>query len=235
MVAARAAPYAEGVARPEACLIDAYQTIISCDFLPLRSELPALAGIAADTWQEHYNRIGAMLTDGRLSKTEGFGQILAACGLDARDGLVSELVRRDQELLLAHARLFDDVVPFLRRLRARGVKTAVVSNCTENTRPLLVALGIAELADDLVLSCEVRAAKPEPEIFRCALGRLGVAAEAAVFVDDQPGFCAGGAAVGIAAVQIIRGGPDGTAPDKTAPDGTMVVRSLSEVEPMFAG
>jgi hypothetical protein len=49
-----------------------------------------------------------------------------------------------------------------------------------------------------------------------------------VFVDDQARFCAGGTAVGIRAVQIVRGELDGQ-----APDGVPVVRSLPEVEAMF--
>ena len=167
-----------------------------------------------------------------MSKTEAFGQILRACGQEAHPGLVAEMVRRDQELLLANARLYDDVIPFLRRLRARGIKIAIVSNCTENTRPMLVSLGVDALADALVLSCEVGAAKPAAEIFRCALDRLGVTAEAAVFVDDQAGYCAGSVAVGIRAVQIVRGELDGQGSQVPAA-GTTVVRSLPEVEAMF--
>ena len=216
------------VARLEACLVDAYDTIVSCDFSALRRELPALAGIPADAFTAEYDLRHAPLNDGRLSKAEAFAEILRACGREPRAALVREMVRADQELLLANARLYDDVIPFLERLRARGIKTAVVSNCTQNTRPMLVALGVAALADALVLSCEVGAAKPAAEIFRSALGRLGVDAAAALFVDDQPGFCAGSTAVGISTVQIVRGEPDGT-----APDGTTVVRSLPEVEAMF--
>ena len=99
---------------------------------------------------------------------------MASCGAQATDGLVAELVRQDQELLLTNARLYDDVIPFLRRPRDRGIKIAIVSNCTENTRALLVATGVDALADALVLSCEVRSAKPAAEIFRYALDRLGV-------------------------------------------------------------
>jgi HAD superfamily hydrolase (TIGR01509 family) len=44
---------------------------------------------------------------------------------------------------------------------------------------------VAALVDALVLSCEVRAAKPDAAIFWSALDQLGVAADAAVFVDDQ--------------------------------------------------
>ncbi len=193
--------------------------------------MPALAGIPVAIWDTEYNRLGALLTDGRISKTEAFGQILRGSGQQAHPGLVAEMVRLDAELLLANARLFDDVIPILNKLRARGIKIAVVSNCTENTRPLLTSLGVDVLADALVLSCEVGAAKPAAEIFRCALDRLGVAAEATVFVDDQPGYCAGSVAVGITTVQIVRDELDGKVPAA----GTRVVRSLVEVEAMFPG
>ena len=80
-----------------------------------------------------------------------------------------------------------------------------------------------------MLSCEVRSAKPAPEIFRYALGRLGVGPEAAVFVDDQARFCAGSVAVGIRAAQIVRGELDGQLPA----EGVTLVRSLAEVEALF--
>jgi len=217
------------VPRFEACLVDAYDTIVTCDFSVLRNELSALAGISPDTWQDEYARIGDSVTDGRISRGEAFARILRASGREPRAGLVAEMLRRDQELLLANARLFDDAIPFLQGLRDRGVTIAIVSNCTENTRPLLVTYGVDALADTLVLSCEVRSAKPAAEIFRCALDRLGVAAEAAIFVDDQASYCAGSVAAGIRAVQIVRGELDGQVP---AP-GTMVVRSLPEVETLF--
>jgi putative hydrolase of the HAD superfamily len=217
------------VPRLEACLVDAYDTIVTCDFSILRNELSALAGISPGTWHVEYARIGPLVSDGRLSKAEAFARLLRAAGREARPGLVAELVRQDQELLLAHARLYDDAIPFLQRLRDRGIKVAIVSNCTENTRPLLVKHGVDALADTLVLSCEVRSAKPAAEIFRCALDRLGVAAEAALFVDDQAGYCAGSVAAGIRAVQIVRSELDGQVPAA----GTTVVRSLPEVEALF--
>ena len=225
--------------RLEACLVDAYDTILTCDFSILRNELSALAGISPDTWQVEYARIGPLVSDGRLSKAEAFARLLRAAGREAAPGLVAELVRQDQELLLAHARLYDDTIPFLRGLRDRGIKIAIVSNCTENTRPLLVKHGVDALADALVLSCEARSAKPAAEIFRCALDRLGVAAGAAVFVDDQAGYCAGSVAAGIRAVQIVRADFDGPDVGKRGLDGqvpapgTMVVRSLPEVEALF--
>lgn len=217
--------------RLEACLVDAYDTIVTCDFTPLRHGVPALAGIPVAAWEQEYTLVSPMLNDGRLSKAQAFRQIMASCGAQATDDLIAELVRRDQELLLANARLYDDVIPFLTRLRDRGIKIAIVSNCTENTRAMLVATGVDQLADELVLSCEVGSAKPAPEIFRHALGRLGVGPEAAVFVDDQARFCAGSVAVGIRAAQIVRGDLDGQLPA----EGVTLVRSLPEVEALFGG
>jgi len=72
------------------------------------------------------------------------------------------------------------------------------------------------------------AAKPKARIYRHALEALGVTAEAALFVDDNAAFCAAGAAVGLSAVQIVRG----QAEVKVVP-GITVVRSLPEVEAMF--
>ena len=85
------------------------------------------------------------------------------------------------------------------------------------------------LADALVLSCEVGAAKPSARIPQGTAG-LGVSAGAALFVNDNPGFCAAAAALGIRAAQILRGEP-GTG---IRADGITVVRSLADVEAMLA-
>jgi putative hydrolase of the HAD superfamily len=214
------------VRRVEACLVDVYDTLLSCDFSAHGTELPALAGVPADAWNRAYAAIAPALNAGRLSTADGFARMLRACGAEARDGLVRALVARERELLFASARLYDDAIPFLMALRAAGIKIGIVSNCTQHTRRLLAELGVSALADAVILSYEVGAAKPSAEIFRQALDRVGVAANAALFVDDQASFCAGGAALGISTVQIVRGEMDGNVPG----GGSAVVRSLAEVQ-----
>jgi len=88
---------------------------------------------------------------------------------------------------------------------------------------------VAARVDALVLSCEVGAAKPSARIFEHALDQLEVAADAALFVDDNAGYCIGAAGLGLTAVQIIRGEIDGKPPAT----GITVVRSLTEVEVML--
>ena len=217
------------MAEPEACLVDVYDTLVSCDFVAHRAELPLVAGLSAQVWGDGYRQLGPALGIGRLTKAEGFEQILRDAGLEPRPDLVQALVDRDRELLLRSARLFDDALPFLHAVKDRGIKIAIVSNCSEHTRDLLQSNGVAELADALVLSCEVGAEKPAAQIFTHALDQLGVPARHAVFVDDQPAYCAGAVDLGITTVQIVRGEMDGKVP---AP-GTTVVWSLTEVASML--
>ena len=215
--------------RVEACLLDAFGTILTCDFTAHTQEMPVLAGIPADAMYQEFARIAPALTDGRLSMAEGYARILRTCGAEPRPELVRALVDRGMELLLASGRLFDDVLPFMAGLRARGIKIAIVSNCDEQARGLLGWLGVTPLADALILSCEVGAAKPSARIYQRALQALGVSAEAALFVDDNPEFCAQAAALGIRTAQIVRGEPAADVPAA----GVTLVRSLSDVEAML--
>jgi putative hydrolase of the HAD superfamily len=196
------------VGRFEACFLDAYETIVHTDFGAHRHELLGLAGIPAEALYGGFRRVGPALSVGQISIAEAFGEILRAAGIEPKPDLVRALADKSRELLLRSGRLYDDVLPFMRELRSRGIKIAVISNCDENTRDLLVELGVAALADALILSNEVGVAKPAAQIYQIALDKLGVNAEAALFADDNATYCAGAAALGIRAVQMIREPPD---------------------------
>jgi putative hydrolase of the HAD superfamily len=79
---------------------------------------------------------------------------------------------------------FEPVQPMydlLRRAKAAGVRTCLLSNSWGNVYPREL---FAELFDAVVISSEVRLRKPDPEIFRRALELLELRAEECVFVDD---------------------------------------------------
>lgn len=192
----------------DACLIDVFETVLSVDQVRHAALLAERAGVSADDFAAAAGRWGKRVSDGRATLSEAVAQVLRDCGLDPADDVVAKLVEADRDLILELAVLHDDTVPFLQALRAQGVRTAFVSNCAENTRPLLDSLGLSALVDELVLSCEVGAAKPDRKIFEVALDRLGVPADRAVLVDDQESFCAGARALGMAVVRIDRA--DGT-------------------------
>ena len=76
----------------------------------------------------------------------------------------------------------------LEELRARGIKTAVVSNAAfppEFMHRQARSSGIAALVDAVVFSSEVGRRKPAPELYQAGLDRVGIAAKDAVFVGDR--------------------------------------------------
>ena len=101
-------------------------------------------------------------------------------------------------------RVHDEVVAKVRDLRARGYRTAVVTNnIKEASAGWRALLPVEELFDVIVDSSDVGVRKPNPAIFAVALERLGgVAPGAAVFLDDAPGNVEGARLAGLHAILV---------------------------------
>jgi putative hydrolase of the HAD superfamily len=95
-----------------------------------------------------------------------------------------------------------DVVPTLRELRRRRVRTGLISICSSEVEAAVATGELAPLLDVAVYSCSEDVTKPDPEVFRLTAGRLGVAATACVFVDDTVENLFGAEEAGMRAVQI---------------------------------
>ena len=102
---------------------------------------------------------------------------------------------------------FEDLAPnrelidYMRALRERGYRMAI---CTNNVREWdarwRAMLPVDEIFDVVVDSAFVGARKPEREIYTITLTRLGVAADAALFVDDVEINCDAARELGIRSV-----------------------------------
>jgi putative hydrolase of the HAD superfamily len=213
-----------------ACLVDVYDTILTADFGARVRVLADLLGVDPARWAREWLRTRDVRGRGELPIADAFAVTMRALGVEPEPGLVGELVRTDAELLRDGSRLYDDTLAFFAALKARGIVSALVSNCSEGTRQMLGHLGMLAVADSVILSYEVGALKPSAAIYDRALADLGVAPGDAVMIDDQASFCAGAEAVGVRAIQIDRAarrdladpagpvGPDGlNGPD--GPDG----------------
>ncbi|HEX3527451.1 MAG TPA: HAD-IA family hydrolase [Thermoanaerobaculia bacterium] len=101
--------------------------------------------------------------------------------------------------------VFPEVPAVLARLRARGLRLAVVSNWDPRLPDLLESLGLARSFDAIVYSSEVGVEKPDPRIFLSALGRLKVEPAAALHVGDgKVEDAEGAAAAGLHALLLDR-------------------------------
>jgi HAD superfamily hydrolase (TIGR01509 family) len=101
----------------------------------------------------------------------------------------------------------EGAVDLLRRIKAMGLGTALISNAgfttAPNLRKMLDADGMLRYLDVLMFSDELEVAKPERRIFEAALEGLGVTAGEAAFVGDSPHNDVHGAiSAGLYAVQI---------------------------------
>jgi putative hydrolase of the HAD superfamily len=77
-----------------------------------------------------------------------------------------------------------ELIEFITGLRPR-YKTAILSNAgSDARRTFSEAFGFHRLVDEMIISAEVRVAKPDPRIFQIAVERLGVRPQDAVLLDD---------------------------------------------------
>ncbi|HEY6928144.1 MAG TPA: HAD-IA family hydrolase [Thermoanaerobaculia bacterium] len=125
-------------------------------------------GVRGETefWKSVLNRVRAALDGGTVSD-DAFAR-LASHFRSARSWAI-----------------FDDVGPTLERLRQRGLLTGVVSNWDSHLPRLLEDLGLSRHFDAVVVSAIEEIGKPDPEIFRRACARVGVAPAEALHVGDS--------------------------------------------------
>lgn len=80
---------------------------------------------------------------------------------------------------------YPDTETVLKTVAGKGVKVGVLSNIAFDIRPAFTARGLDEFVDAFVLSFEEKVIKPDPEVFRILLDRLGTAPENALMVGDS--------------------------------------------------
>lgn len=195
----------------EAVLLDLYDTIVWSEWFLLRDAIARRIGVDERLLLKAFESTRPARGVGTFADADGdMRAVIRAAGGDAGDdALIRELVELERTELARGVHLYDDTISTLRALRAEGVKTALVSNCSHSTRPVVDHLHLEREFDVVVLSFEARAMKPDPAIYRAALERLAVVDPGrATFVDDQPGYCDGAAAVGIATRLILRPNED---------------------------
>lgn len=214
--------------RFDAVLLDLYDTIAW-------SEWQAWQRLLAQELNVSFEALGWALDATRPSRSVGanadaeadLAAVIHEAGVYVSPARLDELRNLEANEIGRSLNLYDDALPVVAELRARGVKTALVSNCSHNTRPGVDRLHLDEAFDAVILSFEVRARKPDPAIYRAALTALGdPAPERSVFVDDQVPYCDGAAALGLVAYLILRENQaaEGIAPN---PNGHRVIGDLT--------
>lgn len=105
----------------------------------------------------------------------------------------------------AYWKMFDDVLPCLKQLKARHLRLGVVSNWDPHLEGLLRNLQLKPYFEEVVSSADVGYRKPDPMIFTLILERMGLKAGEVIHVGDRPDADGVGAfAAGIKPIIIDR-------------------------------
>ena len=128
---------------------------------------------------------------------------------------------------------YDDVVPALQALAARGVPLAVLTNGTPvSANAALERAGVRALLTDVLSVESVRAYKPDPRVYALATARFGCAPREIAFVSSNGWDAWGAARFGfrVAWCNRARSAPEALLP---APETTLA--GLHELEAFVAG
>ncbi len=174
---------AEGAAVPPSRLEEAFARVLRA--------MPAMAfpGLPAAQLRERERAWWAQVVRGTLRAADGTARLrdFDACF----DALFAHYATAEAWEAMPGA------AAGLAALSARALRLAVVSNFDQRLPGILRALDLARHFERIVLPADAGAAKPDPRIFRFALAELGLTADQAVYVGDDPtddhdGACAAG-------------------------------------------
>ena len=186
----------------KAVVLDFGGPVLMTPFERLRA-LERLLGLAPGTldWRGPFDPaadpLWRSLQAGELTEPAYWARRTAEAGQDGVRALMArlfggpedELVRPQARALVAEA-------------RAAGLETAVLTNDLHafHDQAWIDRMRVLAEVGCVVDTSRHGTRKPEPAAYRLVLDRLGVAADQAVFADDQPANAAGAEAAGMAAV-----------------------------------
>ncbi|MDK2980702.1 MAG: glucose-phosphatase [Chloroflexota bacterium] len=133
---------------------------------------------------------------GEVTQEDAWNRMLDKLGKPRSD--MAELYKFFSEDLYVDQEMLADIRAYHQRF-----KTALLSNFSDVMRPMLSGPWRVDGAfDETVISCEVKMAKPEAEIYRYTLDKLGAKPQEAIFIDDRSINVDGAQAVGMHAFQF---------------------------------
>ncbi len=216
-----------------ACVFDAYGTLfdVHSPAARLRDSLGDRADQLSAVWrtkQLEYTWLRALMrrhADFWQVTGEALDFALEDTGLAGeidRDGLLRQYLTLDA---------YGDAAPALDRLRAAGLKTAILSNGEPNM--LAEATGSAGLDDllDAVLSIEEAGVyKPDPATYQIAVDRLDVAAGDICFVSTNAWDAAGASSFGFRVAWMNR---FGRTSERLPAHPHAIITGLDELPPLL--
>ena len=197
----------------DAVVFDLYGTLLHVGRRTLHREVHRLLGASREAWVR-------LLREELLLRpfidADAFARRLVEALAPGRDG-AAPLCRAAVDAETASIRAEPGIRSLLPFLRRRGFRVGVLSNLASPHAEAFRTLGLGELVDVAVFSCDEGIAKPDPEIYGRLLERLVAAPARTLSVGDSlANDVEAPAALGLATVGVKVAGCEGTVPSASA-------------------
>ena len=194
--------------RYKAVIFDLFGTLVGeappQEYGRVRAEMAAILSLPAEDfarlWAETMEARSTGLFD---SIQANIAHICRALGASASAPRIDAAARVRVDFTRGLLTPRPDAEETINRLKEKGNKVGLVSNCSPEVPGLWRELSIATLVESPVFSCAVGLRKPDPRIYLLACDRLGVRPKDCLYVGDgASGELDGAAAVGMRPVRI---------------------------------
>ncbi|GID25168.1 HAD family hydrolase [Paractinoplanes brasiliensis] len=171
---------------------------------PQHAEIARSLGVDPETVRGVLDRTFRARARGRYGSAEAtLRWVIEQAGGHPRTDQVLAGVPARVNALKADTRLRGDAVSVLAAIKRRGLRTALISDCTHELPAFLPSLPVAPLLDATIYSVRLGICKPDPRIYLAACEQLDVAPRECLYVGDGGSHeLTGAAAVGMTPVRL---------------------------------
>ena len=171
----------------KAVIFDLFETLITewgHEKMTTR-QCAAMLGVPYEAFAAEMHLLHDAQYRGEITYAESLRLVCRTIGADVEDEtfrLVTE--KRRAAKAACFTALHADILPMLTALREQGLKTAILSNCSEEEILPLRNSVLAPLMDEIILSYETALCKPDPAIYHLSAARLDVDCADCLFIGD---------------------------------------------------
>jgi putative hydrolase of the HAD superfamily len=148
-----------------------------------RAEMLRITGLSSDRFETLYWTDRQAYDEGKLTGLRFWRNFVREAAIHLSESTIEELNRWDVRMWTTEN---PAMVAWQAALKQRGFLTAIVSNMGDSVLEYMeTKFDWLARFDVLVWSFQLRVAKPDPEIYRYVLRKLGTKPEETLFIDDK--------------------------------------------------
>lgn len=169
-----------------AVIFDMFETLVTHYKAPLyfSAEMAEDAGVSVEEFRTAWYPTEESRSIGKYTLEESLEIALKECGCYSEELLQKIVTKRKAAKKACFNNLHEEIIPMLAQLKEKGILIGLISNCFSEETDVIRSSELFPYFDVPCMSYEEGVQKPDVEIFRRCMERLGVKAEECLYVGD---------------------------------------------------